>query len=180
MTIIDSQHAFEQALRHDDEAFLLTTFLRLIVAVERGIHMQIEQIQALESADNPELYSETIHYLMTGDMLAYVSAASAQETAELRSLLDAVEPDKIMNWYHRQWSGRVATAADILVSIASALRSAMTFIYGNIYLLRHHLCLTTTQETACQYIIELVDMLRACRNQLRNRLSADGIKIQEF
>jgi hypothetical protein len=180
MTVTDTQQAFEQALHRDDDAFLLVTFLRLIVAVEHAIHSQIQQIQSLESADNPEVYREILQLLMMRDMLAYVSVASTQEAADLRDLLDAAAPDRIISWYHRQWSERAITAAEIIGSIASALRSAMTVIYGNISLLRDYTSPNMAQETACQYIIEIVDMLRACRTQLRNRLAAGGIVIQPF
>jgi signal transduction histidine kinase len=180
MTVTDGQQAFEQALRQDDDSLLLVTFLRLIVAVEHAIHTNIQQIHAIESTDNPELYREILQWLIARDMLGYVSGASAQEVADLRRLLGSAAPDRIMSWYHRQWSQRAITAAEIIASIASALRTAMTVIYGNIYLLRQYTGRHTGQETAYQHITEAVDTLRSCRNQLQDRLATQGIEVPLF
>jgi hypothetical protein len=180
MTVFDHQRAFEQALSRDDTAFLLATFLRLIVAVDQAVRWHLHQLQSIEPDDNPELHFDTVHQLLRLDMLAYVSGASDRETSELRHLLDSGPSATMVTWYHQQWSARVTTATDIIGSIASALRTAMTVIYGHIHLLRTYTTPNARQEAAYQQIIAVVDTLRACRNQLRVPLARSGVAMQLF
>jgi hypothetical protein len=180
MTVVDHKAAFEHALHLDDADFLLTTLLGLVVAVEQTLRWHIDQLQAIESASNAELYHDTVGRLMTLDMLGYVSGASDQEASELRNLLDSETPTRIIAWYQHQWSGRVTKATDIIESVASALRTALTLIYGNVYLLREYTEPNAEQEAVYQQIIAAVDTLRVCRNQLRNRLGPKGVDIRLF
>jgi len=180
MIVVDRQHAFERALQHDDAGLLLAALLRLIVAVEQVLHMQLHQIQTIEPADNPVLYHDTIHQLLRLDMLAYVSGATERETNELRQLLDSAIPITIIAWYERQWSARATTATEMIGSIASALRTAMTIIYGHIHLLHAYTKPDAPQKAAYQQIVTVVDTLRACRNQLRNHFAASELDIQLF
>jgi len=180
MIVVDRQHAFERALDQDDTGLLLAALLRLIVAVEQVFHAQLHQIQMIEPADNPDLYHDTIQRLMKLDLLAYVSRGTEQETNELRQLLDSPIPATIIAWYERQWSARVTTTTDIIVSIASALRTGMTVIYGNIHLLREYTKPNRQHQEVYQQIVTAVDTLRACRNELRNHLATRGVDIQLF
>jgi hypothetical protein len=180
MTVVDRQRAFEQALQHDDAALLLATFLRLIVAVEQGLRWQIQQLQPIVPADNLDLYVDTLQRLLHQDMLAYVSVATTAETRALRKLLNSEDAAAIVTWYHQHWSARVTTAPEIIGSIANALRTAMTLIYGHIHLLRVYTKPDTLQETAYQQIIMAVDTLRACRNQLQTRLALNGVAMQRY
>jgi hypothetical protein len=50
MTVIEYQHAFENALREHDTGLLLVSLLRLIVAVEQTLRWQLGQLQAIEPA----------------------------------------------------------------------------------------------------------------------------------
>jgi len=180
MTVFDYQRAFDQALAQDDTAFLLAAFLRLIVAVDQAVRWHLQQLQSIEPDDNPELHFDTVHKLLRLDMLAYVSGASDHETRELRHLLASGSSATMVTWYHQQWSARATTATDIIGSIASALRTAMTIIYGHIHLLRTYATPNARQKATYQQIIAVVDTLRACRNQLRMHLAARGIEIQHF
>jgi hypothetical protein len=180
MTVVDRQRAFEQALQHDDTALLLATLLQLIVAVEQALHWQLQKLQTIEPTDNPEFYIDAIRQLLLLDMLAYVSVSADPETRALRHLLDSEDSAPIIVWYQHQWSARVITATDIIGSIASALRTAMTVIYGHIHLLRVYTKPDTLHETAYQQIIMAVDTLRACRNQLRTRLAGNGVAMQLY
>jgi hypothetical protein len=180
MTVVDRQRAFEQALQHDDAALLLATLLQLIVAVEQALHWQLKKLQIIEPTDNPEFYSDAIRHLLLLDMLAYVSVSADPETRALRHLLDSEDSAPIIAWYQHQWSARVITTTDIIGSIASALRTAMTVIYGHIHLLRVYTKPDALHETAYQQIIMAVDTLRACRNQLRTRLAANGVAMQLY
>ena len=180
MTVVDRQCAFEQALQYDDAALLLATLLQLIVAVEQVLHGQLQKLQTIEPTANPEFYSDAIRQLLLLDMLAYVSVSADPETRALRHLLDSEDSAPVIAWYQHQWSARVITATAIIGSIASALRTAMTVIYGHIQLLRTYTRPDAAHEAAYQQIITVVDTLRACRNQLRARLSASGVDIQHY
>jgi hypothetical protein len=182
MTVTTQQHAFEQALSHDDDQLLLVALLRLIVAVEDTVHTAFQSIQTTESAGPADFYHDTIQKLVMYDILAYVSCSSAEATRELRQILASVASEMSVDWYQRAWSGRVTTALEIMGSIASALRTGMTIIYGHIHLLQQYMPLppTPTQETTYQHILMTVDTLRTCRNQLGSRLAGKGIAIQPF
>jgi hypothetical protein len=125
-------------------------------------------------------YSDAIRQLLLLDMLAYVSVSADPETRALRHLLDSEDSAPSIAWYQHQWSARVITATAIIGSIASALRTAMTVIYGHIQLLRTYTRPDAPHEAAYQQIITVVDTLRTCRNQLRARLSASGVDIQHY
>ena len=180
MTVVDRQRAFEQALQHNDAALLLARLLQLIVAVEQALHGQLKKLQTIEPLDNPAFYSDAIQQLLLLDMLAYVSVSADPETRALRHILETEDSATLIAWYQHQWSARVMSATDIIGSIAGALRTAMTVIYGHIHLLRVYTKPDARHETAYQEIIIVVDTLRACRNQLRSRLAANGVVMQYY
>jgi signal transduction histidine kinase len=112
-------------------------------------------------------------------LLAYISTASEQEASDLRNLLDWAASAAIVAWYDRHWSVPT-TAANVIAAIASALRTAMTIIYGNIDLLRAHTKPNERQEALYQQIVAVVDTLRVCRNQLRSQLAENDVDIRPF
>jgi hypothetical protein len=179
-TVVECQRVFEQALHQQDVDFLLVALLRLIDAVEQACRRQLGQLQAIEPVDNPDLYHDTVRLLLRIDLLACVSDVENQEASDLRNLLNLGMLSAIIAWYEVQWSLDAAMATNIIISIASALRRCMTFIYGNTDLLRMYTKPDKTQEAAYQQIVADVDILRACRNQLRHHFNANDVDIPLF